>query len=98
MVIEDLISTGKSSLQAVAALRDAGLEVAGMAAIFSYGLDIAEQNFKEAKCRYSTLSNYNALIEYAAKHSFISEDDLLLLRKWKENPSEWGNFIQNIAG
>ncbi|WP_026899204.1 orotate phosphoribosyltransferase [Daejeonella oryzae] len=96
-VVEDLISTGKSSLQAVDALRNAGLEVAGLAAIFNYGFDAAEQNFKNAKCRYSTLSNYNALIDYAAKHSFVSEDDLLLLRKWRENPSEWTNTIQNIA-
>lgn len=97
VVVEDLISTGKSSLQAVEALRNAGLEVAGLAAIFNYGFDTAEQNFKNAKCRFSTLSNYSALIDYAAKHSFVSEDDLLLLRKWRENPSEWNNTIQNLA-
>ncbi|MEO8795915.1 MAG: orotate phosphoribosyltransferase [Daejeonella sp.] len=97
VVIEDLISTGKSSLQAVDALRNAGLEVAGLAAIFSYGFDTAEDNFKNAKCRFSTLSNYNALIEYAAEHSFVSEADLSLLKKWRENPSEWDHTIKNIA-
>ena len=91
VVVEDLISTGKSSLQAVEALRNAGLEVAGLVAIFDYGFDAADQNFKNSKCRYSTLSNYNSLIEYAAKHSFILEEDLVLLRKWRENPAQWNN-------
>ena len=93
VVVEDLISTGKSSLQAVEALREAGLEVAGLVAIFSYGFDAAAENFKNAKCRFTTLSNYNALIDYAANHSFVSEDDLKLLRQWRENPSEWGDSI-----
>lgn len=97
VVVEDLISTGKSSLQAVDALREAGLEVAGLVGIFDYGFDAAIDNFKNAKCRFSTLCNYNVLIEYAAKHSFVSEDDLSLLRKWRENPSEWDNTIQSIA-
>jgi len=97
VVVEDLISTGKSSLQAVDALREAGLEVAGLVGIFDYGFDAAIDNFKNAKCRFSTLCNYNVLIEYAAKHSFVSEDDLNLLRKWRENPSEWDNTIQSIA-
>src|SRR5215217_3641512 len=70
VVIEDLISTGKSSLQAVHALRDAGYTVAGLAAIFSYGFDIAEENFKEAKCPFITLSNYNALLKYAEQHQY----------------------------
>ena len=91
VVVEDLISTGKSSLKAVEALRNAGLEVAGLVAIFNYGFDAADQNFKNSKCRYSTLSNYNSLIEYAAKHSFILEEDLVLLRKWRENPAQWNN-------
>jgi orotate phosphoribosyltransferase len=67
VVIEDLISTGKSSLQAVEALREAGYEVAGLAAIFSYGFDVAEENFKKAKCRYITLSNYSAMLTSIAK-------------------------------
>lgn len=97
IVVEDLISTGKSSLQAVEALRDAGCNVAGLVGIFSYGFAAAEENFKAANCRYETLSNYNALIEYSAKHSFITEDDLQLLRKWRENPSVWDNKIENQA-
>lgn len=96
VVIEDLISTGKSSLQAINSLREAGCEVAGLVGIFNYGFDAAEENFKNAKCRFLTLSNYNALIEYAAQHSFVSEDDMKLLRKWRENPQEWTNAIQNL--
>ena len=90
VVIEDLISTGKSSLQAVAALREAGCLVAGLAGIFTYGLDIAEENFKQAKCPFLTLSNYPALINYAAEHQMIAAKDLELLEKWRENPAEWG--------
>ncbi|PWG79606.1 orotate phosphoribosyltransferase [Pararcticibacter amylolyticus] len=91
VVIEDLISTGKSSIQAVEALRAAGCDVAGLVAIFSYNLQEATDNFAAAKCRFNTLSNYNALIEYASEHSFISKDDLELLRKWRDNPAEWAN-------
>lgn len=94
VVVEDLISTGKSSLQAVQALRDAGCDVAGLVAIFSYGFDEANENFKAAKCRYSTLSNYSALIEYASQNSFISDDDLELLKSWRENPAEWDNTLK----
>jgi len=93
VVVEDLISTGKSSLQAVEALREAGLEVAGLVAIFNYGFDAATENFKNARCRFATLSNYSALVDYAANHNFVSEDDLKLLRQWRENPSEWGDSI-----
>lgn len=90
VVIEDLISTGKSSLLAIEALRSAGLSVAGLVAIFTYGLAQADENFANAKCRYSTLSNYTSLISYAAEHSFIAKNDIDLLNKWRENPSEWG--------
>jgi orotate phosphoribosyltransferase len=90
VVIEDLISTGKSSLQAVAALRDAGYNVAGLAAIFSYGFDLAEENFKSAKCPFVTLSNYNALLKYAEEKQYISESDIEVLKKWREEPSTWG--------
>ncbi len=90
VVIEDLISTGKSSLQAVQALRDAGCLIAGLAAIFTYGFDEAETNFKKAKCPYFTLSNYQALIEYAAEHRMIAETEISMLEKWRENPAEWG--------
>lgn len=94
VIIEDLISTGKSSIQAINALRDAGYEVAGLVAIFSYGFDLAQENFNEAKCRFSTLSNYSALIEYAAEHQFIAKADVDLLNEWKRNPAEWGQKIE----
>ena len=90
VVIEDLISTGKSSLQAVAALRDAGYDVAGLAAIFSYGFNVATENFKAANCPFITLSNYSALISYAEQHQYISRKDVELLREWRESPSTWG--------
>jgi orotate phosphoribosyltransferase len=90
VVIEDLISTGKSSLQAVDALRNAGLSVAGLVAIFTYGFKQADDNFAEAKCRYSTLSNYKSLVDYAAEHAIIAKSDIEFLNKWRENPAEWG--------
>jgi orotate phosphoribosyltransferase len=90
VVIEDLISTGKSSLQAIEALRTVGYDVAGLAAIFTYGFDIAADNFKLANCPFVTLSNYNTLIKYAAENQYISENDIELLKTWRENPAEWG--------
>ena len=90
VVIEDLISTGKSSLQAVQALRDAGCAVAGLAAIFSYGFDQATENFSEAKCKFFTLSNYNALLKYAEENNYISAAESEVLRKWRVSPSTWG--------
>ncbi len=90
VVIEDLISTGKSSLQAVAALRKAGYDVAGLAAIFNYGFDAAADNFKNANCPFVTLSNYNALIKFAAANQYISSNDVEVLRKWREDPAIWG--------
>jgi len=90
VVIEDLISTGKSSLQAVEALRSAGYDVAGLAAIFTYGFDVAVENFKLANCPFYTLSNYSALIKYAGNNHYITEADVDVLKKWRENPAEWG--------
>ncbi|GAC1305259.1 MAG: orotate phosphoribosyltransferase [Mucilaginibacter sp.] len=90
VVIEDLISTGKSSLQAVDALRAAGYDVAGLAAIFSYGFNVATENFKKANCPFVTLSNYNALIKYAGANQYIAAADVEILKKWRENPSVWG--------
>jgi orotate phosphoribosyltransferase len=90
VVIEDLISTGKSSLQAVDALRAAGHDVAGLAAIFSYGFDVADENFKKAKCRFVTLSNYAALLKFAEEGQYILPDDVELLKKWREDPAAWG--------
>ncbi len=93
IVVEDLISTGKSSLQAVDALRAAGCDVAGLVAIFTYGFDAAAENFKKANCRFATLSNYNALIKYAEEHQYISKEDVKLLKQWRENPSVWGQQV-----
>jgi orotate phosphoribosyltransferase len=90
VVIEDLISTGKSSLQAVEALREAGYSVAGLAAIFTYEFDIATENFNEAKCPFVTLSNYSALIKYAEQNNYVTSADIDMLRKWREDPSVWG--------
>ncbi len=89
VVIEDLISTGGSSLEAVKALRDAGLNVKGLASIFTYGFDEAINNFKKAKCEFVTLTNYDYLMEQALKKKYITEADIESLSDWKENPSEW---------
>lgn len=89
VVIEDLISTGGSSLKAVEALREAGCNVKGLVAIFTYGFAIAEENFNAAECPYVTLSNYDFLIEQALNSNYISENDLDSLREWKESPSTW---------
>ncbi len=90
VVIEDLVSTGKSSLSAVSALREAGCEVKGMAAIFSYGFDVAVNAFNAANCPLITLTDYNTLITQALESGFISVDDLESLRDWRQNPAEWG--------
>lgn len=90
VVIEDLISTGGSSLKAVEALREAGCKVKGMAAIFTYGFKTAADNFKKAKCELITLSNYDTMIAQALQSSYITEKDLLSLKAWRENPAEWG--------
>ncbi|SFJ80586.1 orotate phosphoribosyltransferase [Myroides guanonis] len=89
IVIEDLISTGKSSLQAVEALKEQGAEVIGMAAIFTYGFDIATENFKNAGVELMTLSNYPTLLESAVSKKYISDSDLETLQEWRENPSVW---------
>ena len=90
VVIEDLISTGKSSLNAVEALRkEAKANVKGMLAIFSYGFNIAESNFKEADVQLNTLSNYQTLITEAFKNNHIFEKEINLLNQWRENPSDW---------
>jgi orotate phosphoribosyltransferase len=95
IVVEDLISTGKSSIQAIHALRDAGYEVAGLVAIFSYGLDVATKNFADAKCRFSTLSNYSALIQYAEEHHFIQKEDVEALNEWRISPENWSKQIES---
>lgn len=90
VVIEDLVSTGNSSLSAVAALREAGCNVKGMVAIFTYGLKSAVQKFKADKCTLYTLTNYDQLIKHALTKSYIKDSDLQSLIKWRENPEAWG--------
>ena len=89
VVIEDLISTGMSSLAAVKALRDAGAEVLGMVAIFTYGFDLAARRFEAEGVRLKTLSCYDALIEEATATDYVKESDVEILRQWRNNPSEW---------
>jgi orotate phosphoribosyltransferase len=90
VVIEDLISTGGSSLKAVEALREAGCDIKGMAAIFTYEFPKAVESFKKAKCKLVTLSNYSTLLLQAVDSKFIKESDLELLSKWREAPELWG--------
>ena len=88
VVIEDLISTGGSSLECVEALRQAGCEVLGLVAIFTYGLPKAVTKFAEAKCSYHTISNYDALIEVAVEQNYIAAADMEKLVAWKKDPSD----------
>ena len=89
VVIEDLISTGGSSLKAIDALREAKLDVRGLIAIFTYGFDLAHSNFAEAECPYVTLTDYPTMLKSALSNSLISEDDLKSLEEWRSNPKEW---------
>jgi len=89
IVIEDLISSGKSSLEAVEALREKGLNVKGLISIFTYGFDAATENFKKSDCRFISLCNYSILLQEAVKQEYINELDLEILEKWRENPSKW---------
>lgn len=89
VVVEDLISTGKSSLNAVNALKENNANVKGMVAIFNYGFDEAIQNFENANVELTTLSNYSTLLEHALKVDYITQTDFDLLNQWIENPSEW---------
>ncbi len=89
VVIEDLISTGGSSLKAVEALREAGATVLGMAAIFTYNFQLSFNNFKEANCELITLSDYDALVQQAVDSSYISETDVNLIKDWRLDPGSW---------
>ena len=89
VVIEDLISTGKSSLNAVRALRETDAEVLGMIALFTYDFTTATENFKAAQVILHTLSDYPTLIEVAKDQKAIDPSELELLKKWRDNPSEW---------
>jgi orotate phosphoribosyltransferase len=90
IIIEDLISTGGSSLKVVDVLREAGIEVAGMVAIFTYGFEIAENNFRAKNVKLSTVSNYNALIEFALETNYIDSAQLESLSAWRLAPESWG--------
>ena len=90
VVIEDLISTGGSSLKAVEALRAHGCEVVGMVAAYTYGFPTAEKAFAEAGVELTTLTNYEAVVETALATGYIEEKHVALLHDWRSNPSEWG--------
>jgi len=90
VVVEDLISTGKSSLQAVDALRAADANILGMAAIFTYGFDVAAENFKNADIQLVTLSNYPTLLKAAVEKNYISQEEVATLSDWSKDPSVWG--------
>lgn len=89
VVIEDLLSTGGSSLTAVHALRNAGAEVSGLVALFTYAFDIAQNAFDEAACKFFTISDYPSLITYAIQNNLIDNQTKLLLEEWRKNPAVW---------
>ncbi len=94
IVIEDLISTGNSSLNAVHALRERGAQVEGMIAIFTYGFDKAKANFIDANCKLSTLTEYDTLLKEALHSNYISPDQLQALQSWRKNPEAWSASFQ----
>lgn len=89
VVVEDLISTGSSSLKAVEAVRRDGSEVIGMVANFTYGFPVATENFKKANVKLMTLTNYDAVLEQALKINYIAEEDLATLQEWRKAPDKW---------
>lgn len=90
VVVEDLVSTGGSSLNAVQALRDAGCDVLGMVAIFSYQFQKSVDAFAEMNCQLDTLSNYTSLVEAAVRQGYITDEDIATLKEWRKDPSVWG--------
>jgi orotate phosphoribosyltransferase len=90
VVIEDLISTGKSSLEAVKAIQEAQGEVVGLCSVFTYEFPISQQIFEAENIKTLSLSNYSSLIDIALEKKIISDDEVTLLKSWRENPSEWG--------
>lgn len=89
VIIEDLVSTGGSSLKAAQALRDAGFNVLGMVSIFNYGFDIATRNFYEANISLISLSDYSHLLTYALQENYITESELISLKAWRVDPANW---------
>ena len=88
-VIEDLISSGKSSIKAIKDLKEFGVEICGLGAIFTYGFEVSENNFSNESCSFKTLSNYSVLLETALKNNYISNEELKTLIKWRNSPSTW---------
>jgi orotate phosphoribosyltransferase len=93
VVIEDLVSTGKSSLQVVDALKEAGLEIEGMVSIFTYGFPVATELFSRAALRYYPLTDYPTLIQFAAEKRIVSSDQLDILLKWQTDPAGWKGVL-----
>ena len=89
IVVEDLISTGGSSIKAVEELRKAGIDVIGMVAIFTYGFQVAAENFKKANVKLCTLSDYETLISIAIRENYVKEKDIISLQNWRKDPSTW---------
>ncbi len=89
VIIEDLVSTGGSSLKAVRAVRNFGCDVIGMAAIFTYGFPVAEEAFKEAKVTLNALCDYDAILEEAVRTDYIAESEIAVLQEWRKNPGAW---------
>lgn len=90
LVIEDLISTGKSSMEAIEALRAADAQIEGLCSVFSYGFDVSKELFQKENIPVQSLSNYNALLEVALEQKVIEASDMEVLQTWRENPSAWG--------
>ena len=93
VVIEDLISTGMSSLKAVTALREKGCNVVGMVAIFTYGFETARQNFIQHNCPLYTLSDYDSMVEVAVEKEYINPEDINSLKSWREDPANWNVLV-----
>jgi orotate phosphoribosyltransferase len=89
VVIEDLVSTGKSSLQVVEVLRESGLDVVGMVSIFTYAFDVAKEAFKSAGIAYKSLTNYETLISLAAEKGQVRAEDETILLNWRKDPANW---------
>lgn len=94
VVVEDLVSTGHSSLKAVEAIRQSGSDVLGMVAIFTYGFPVAEANMKEARVELTTLTHYDAILDKALQIDYIAESEVKTLQDWRQNPETWGTTAQ----
>ena len=89
ILVEDLISSGKSSLDSAQVLKDAGMNIKGMVSIFTYGFDAAAENFKKAECEYVSLCDYSTLLPIAKEQQYVEESDLSVLNEWRDNPAIW---------